>query len=165
MHTTIWGVVMQGRWEKLKQRGGISLFVLAVGLGIFFFVGSASQAPSGWGAAYAAGKPVTVQLSSSCRIETVGDGKSTGRCEGTKWTVDGRSHTGTLYAYGDDITRSADGALTFSGEAKALGDRAYGRPDTWLTVVHLGALGLAAIGILALLGSLVSVILPSRRTA
>ncbi|MGW7364485.1 hypothetical protein ACWGI8_13920 [Streptomyces sp. NPDC054841] len=156
---------MQGRWEKLKQRGGISLFVIAVGVGAFFFIGSASQAPTGWGAAYAFGKPVTVELPNSCRIETVGDGKSTGKCEGAKWTADGQARTGTLYALGDDIDRSGDGNLTFAGEAKALDDRAYGRPETWLTVVHLGALGVAGIGVLALLGSLVSVLLPSRRAA
>jgi hypothetical protein len=155
---------MQGRWEKLKQRGAISLFVLAVGVGVFFFVGSASQAPTGWGAAYAVAKPASaVELPSSCRIETVGDGKSTAKCDGAKWTAEGQSHTGTLYAYGDDIDNAADGALTFAGEAKSYGDRLYGRPDTWLTVVHLAAVGLAAIGVLALLGSLISVLLPSRR--
>ncbi|MFD7441458.1 hypothetical protein [Streptomyces sp. NPDC059909] len=156
---------MQGRWEKLKQRSGISLFVIAVGVGVFFFIGSASQSPSGWGAAYAFGKTVSVQLPSSCRIETVGDGKSTGKCEGAKWTADGQARTGTLYAYGDDIKRSGEGALTFAGEAKALGDRAYGKPDTWLTLVHLGALGVAGIGVLALLVSGVAALLPARRQA
>ncbi|MFD7229685.1 hypothetical protein [Streptomyces sp. NPDC059881] len=156
---------MQGRWEKLKQRSGISLFIIAVGLGLFFFVGSGSQKPTGWGAAYAFGTPATVDLASSCRIETIGGGKGTGRCEGVKWTAGGQSRTGTLYAFEDDIKRSADGDLTFAGEAKALGDRAYGRPESWMVVFHLAVLGVACLGVLALLGSLVAAALPTRRRA
>ena len=155
---------MQGRGEKLRQRASACLVLGAIAVGLFCFVGSASQKPVGWGAAYALGTAVTVDLPGSCRIETIGDDGSA-KCEGTRWTADGQAHTGTLFASSEDVRRGSDGSLSFTGEAKALGERAYGKPATWLTVFHLAALGVAALCVVALLVSLIAAALPTRRRA
>ncbi|MCJ1679279.1 hypothetical protein MTF65_18410 [Streptomyces sp. APSN-46.1] len=155
---------MAGRAEKFKQRATLSLVLTGIAAGVFFFVGSASQKPAGWGAAYAFATPVTVQLPSRCGVETFvrGDGRGTAVCERTVWTADGTAHTGTLYAYADEVKRDG-GQLTFTGEAKALGDRAYGKPETWETVLHLATLAVAALGVLGLLLSCVAAAFPARR--
>ncbi|MBW5481230.1 hypothetical protein [Streptomyces bambusae] len=157
---------MSARRESLKNRSALCLVVIGVAAGVFFLVGSASQQPAGWGAAYAFGSPATLQLPGRCGTETIvrgGDaGRSTVVCERTTWTVDGETRQGALYAYADQIERSS-GALTLKGEARVLGERAYGEPETWLTFVHLGALTLAAAGLLGLLGSVLVSLLPGRR--
>ncbi|MCB5178926.1 hypothetical protein [Streptomyces antimicrobicus] len=153
---------MSARWESLKNRATLCLLLVAVAAGVFFVVGSASQQPSGWGAAYAFGSPARLQLPARCGTETVSGGRGTVVCERTTWTVDGETHQGALYAYADQIERSS-GSLTLKGEAHVLADRAYGEPESWLTFVHLGALTLAATGLLGLLGSVVVALLPGRR--
>lgn len=45
------------------------------------------------------------------------------------------------YAYADEIARDGSGKPAYQGEARALGDRAYGKPALWITIVHLAALG------------------------
>ncbi|WP_162688885.1 MULTISPECIES: hypothetical protein [unclassified Streptomyces] len=154
------------RGQKFKNRASASLVLAGIGLAVFFFVGMASQQPTGWGAAYAFAEPVTVQLPSSCGVETVvgrsGSAKSTSKCGGTSWTADGKARTGTLYSYADDIGRDGSGKLAYKGEARALGDRAYGEPALWITVVHVTALAVAALGALALLVSLLAAALPQR---
>lgn len=144
---------MAGRGEKFKQRATLSLVLTAVALGVFLLIGSAGQSPTGWGAAYAAGTPVTVQLPSSCRVQTVSgsDGSGTAKCERASWTADGTARTGTLYALADDLKRDGGTTLTFTGEARALGDRVYGAPESWVTIVHLAALAAAALGVIGLL--------------
>uniref|UniRef100_A0AAU2JSD5 Uncharacterized protein n=1 Tax=Streptomyces sp. NBC_00049 TaxID=2903617 RepID=A0AAU2JSD5_9ACTN len=158
---------MAGRGEKFKQRATLSLVLTGVALGTFFFVGSASQKPTGWGAAYAFGAPATVQLPSRCGVETfVGsDGRGTGKCEGATWTADGTAHTGTLYAYADEIDRDGNGKLNFTGEARTLGDRAYGKPEAWETALHLGTLAVAALGLLGLLLSAAAALFAPRSRA
>lgn len=158
---------MAGRGEKFKQRATLSLVLTGIALGVFLLVGSAGQSPTGWGAAYAVGTPVTVQLPSSCRVQTVSgsDDSGTAKCERASWTADGTAHTGTLYALADDLQRDG-GAPAFAGEARALGDRVYGAPETWVTVVHLGTLAVAALGVLGLLlSALVALFTPRSRRA
>lgn len=158
---------MAGRGEKFKQRATLCLVLTAIAAGIFFFVGSASQKPAGWGAAYAFGSPATVELPSRCGTETFVRGGSgsrgTAKCDGTRWTAGGTSHTGTLYAYADEITKDGSGKLAFTGEARGLGDRLYGKPETWETALHLGTLGVAALGLLGLLLSAVAAPFGPRR--
>ncbi|MGR4884625.1 hypothetical protein ACIPUC_35175 [Streptomyces sp. LARHCF249] len=158
---------MAGRGEKFKQRATLCLVLTGIAVGVFFFVGSASQKPTGWGAAYAFGSPATVELPSRCGTETFVRGGSgsrgTARCEGTRWTADGAPRTGTLYTYADEITKDGSGKLAFTGEARALGDRAYGKPETWETALHLGTLGVAALGVLGLLLSVVAAAFGPRR--
>ncbi|MFJ7158378.1 hypothetical protein ACIQUQ_26040 [Streptomyces sp. NPDC101118] len=153
---------MSVRGEKLKGRATLSLVLVVIAAAVFFLIGSASQQPAGWGAAYAFGKPVTLELPTTCGTETIGSGRTTSACKGTKWTADGRERTGTLYAYRDQIDDSGS-ALTFKGEARALFGRAYGAPAAWLTWVHVGAVGLAALAVLILLVSLLLAAVPGRR--
>ncbi|MGW6707768.1 hypothetical protein ACWGDE_23160 [Streptomyces sp. NPDC054956] len=155
-------MVAATRGQKFKSRASACLVVAGIGLAAFFFVGMASQQPTGWGAAYAFAEPVTVQLPSRCGMETINSGRSTGKCEGTAWTADGKAHKGTLYSYADDIGRDGSGKLAYKGEARALGDRAYGKPELWLTIVHLAALGVAALGVLGVLLSVLAAALPQR---
>ncbi|MCP3820437.1 hypothetical protein NLX86_20760 [Streptomyces sp. A3M-1-3] len=153
--------------STIKGLAVLSLIITAIAVGVFFFFGSSSQKPTGWGAAYAFGTPVTVQLPSSCSIETIvgrgGGGSRSGKCEGSTWTADGKPVTGTLYAKADDLPRS-DGGRSFTGEARALGDRAYGEPETADTLLHLSLMGAAALGLLGLLGCGIAAILPARRS-
>lgn len=157
------------RAQKFKSRASAGLVLAGIGIAVFFFVGMASQMPAGWGAAYAFADPVTVQLPRSCGVETVvgrgGSSRSTGKCEGTAWTADGKSRTGTLYAYADEIGRDGSGKLAYEGEARALADRAYGKPALWITIVHLAALAVAALGLLVVLVAALAAALPQRNRA
>jgi hypothetical protein len=165
---------MQGRQRRAGplKLAKYNLFLAAVGLGFLFFFGSTSQQPTGWGAAYLAGTPVTVELPSSCDVETIVSGdsasRSTARCEGATWTADGGSRSGTLFAYSDDIDRSSNGELEFTGEARALGDQVYGRPESHVIVIHLTTLIAAGLGVLGVVvgvvGSVVATALRGRRT-
>ncbi|MEU9303885.1 hypothetical protein [Streptomyces sp. NPDC048269] len=171
------GDSVAARGEKFKQRATLSLVLAGLALGLFFYVGSASQKPAGWGAAYAFGTATTVELPSRCGTESFvrgggggGDGsgggggsRATAKCEGTRWTARGVAHTGTLYAYADQITRDGGGKLAFEGEARVLGDRAYGRPETWETALHLGTLALAALGLAGLPLSALAALFTRRR--
>ncbi|MFG2984065.1 hypothetical protein ACGFYQ_22890 [Streptomyces sp. NPDC048258] len=160
---------MAARGEKFKQRATLSLVLTGIAVFVFFFVGSASQKPAGWGAAYAFGTATTVELPSRCGTETFVRGGSgsgsrgTAKCEGTRWTAGGVAHTGTLYSYADQITRDGGGKLAFAGEARALGDRVYGKPETWETVLHLGTLALAALGLAGLLLASLTALFTRRR--
>ncbi|MFB7468093.1 hypothetical protein ACFCZ1_32170 [Streptomyces sp. NPDC056224] len=149
---------MAGRGKKFKQRATLSLLLMGIAAGVFLVVGSASQKPAGWGAAYAFGTSTAVELPARCRTETFvrkgggGSGsRATAKCEGARWTARGVSHTGTLYAYADQIERDGSDKLVFAGEARALRDRVYGKPETRETALHLGALALAAVGLAGLL--------------
>lgn len=158
------------RAQRFKNRATLGLVLTGVAAAAFFFVGMASQQPAGWGAAYAFAEPVTVQLPRSCGVETIvrggGSGRGTGKCEGTAWTADdGKARTGTLYSYADEIGRDGAGQLTYKGEARALADRAYGKPELWITIVHLAALGLAALGLAAVLFAALAAAVPGRRRA
>ncbi|MGP3686752.1 hypothetical protein ACTVZO_18925 [Streptomyces sp. IBSNAI002] len=145
---------MSGRGEKFKQRATLCLVLAGIAAGVFFFVGSGSQKPTGWGAAYAFGAPAGVELPSRCGTETFVRGGSgsrgTAKCEGTRWTAGGVPRTGTLYAYADEIGKDGGGKLVFEGEARALGDRVYGEPESWEKALHLTTLGLAALAVLGL---------------
>lgn len=169
MNTPFGGVVaVTTRMEKFKNRATLGLVLAGIGLAAFFFVGMASQQPAGWGAAYAFADPVTVQLPSSCGVQTVvsrggGSGRSTGKCEGAGWTAGGKARTGTLYSYADEIARDGSGKLAYKGEARALGDRAYGKPELWITIVHLAAAGVAALGVVVLLLAALGAMVPTRR--
>ncbi|MFD4242312.1 hypothetical protein ACFWP3_12055 [Streptomyces sp. NPDC058525] len=160
---------MAGRGEKFKQRATLCLVLIGIAAGVFFFVGSASQKPTGWGAAYAFGaSSAAVELPSRCGTETFVRGGSgsrgTAKCEGTRWTADGVSRTGTLYAYADEIGKDGSGKLVFEGEARGLGDRLYGKPEPWETALHLTTLGVAALAALALtLSTLAALFTPRRR--
>ncbi|MFG2820719.1 hypothetical protein ACGFX4_14975 [Kitasatospora sp. NPDC048365] len=157
---------MSNHRAKFRGRATTGLAVVAIAAGVFFFIGLASQQPAGWGAAYAFGSPTAVQLPKKCTTETISKGGSAGRsttvCEHATWTVDGTSHDGTLYAYADQIDRSAS-PVAFKGEPRVLGDRAYGEPEVWMTVLHLAALVVAALGLLGLLVSLALAAVPPRR--
>lgn len=157
---------MAARAQTFKNRATAGLVLMGIGLAAFFLIGMASQQPAGWGAAYAFGDPVTVQLPRSCGVETVvgrsGSSRSTGKCEGATWTADGKARTGTLYAYADEIARDGAGKLTYKGEARALGERAYGKPALWITIVHLVAVSVAALGLLGILVSALAAAVPQR---
>lgn len=169
MNTPFGGVVaVATRAQKFKNRATLGLVLAGIGLAAFFFVGMASQQPAGWGAAYAFADPVTVQLPRSCGVETIvrgggGSSRGTGKCEGTAWTADGKARTGTLYSYADEIARDGSGKLAYKGEARALGDRAYGKPELWITIVHLAAAGVAALGVVVVLFAALAAAVPGRR--
>ncbi|TNY37595.1 hypothetical protein [Thermomonospora catenispora] len=139
----------------LRELARLNLILLIAALVLFVGVGLPTDKPIGWGAAYVFGEPASVTSVGSCRSETVISGGSAGRsmgtCESATWTVDGKSRSGTLHAFADEIDDSSDD-LRFTGEAKALGGHAYGRPESWMIVFHLTTLAAAVIGALALLG-------------
>ncbi|MFE4260441.1 hypothetical protein [Streptomyces sp. NPDC056883] len=156
------------RAQRFKNRATLGLVLAGIGLAAFLFVGMASQQPAGWGAAYAFADPVTVQLRSNCGPMTVvgrsgGSGRAGATCEGVEWTADGKVRAGTLYSYADEIDRGGPDGPTYKGEARALGDRAYGKPTLWITIVHLATLGVAALGLAVLLFAALAAAVPGRR--
>ncbi|MCP3760003.1 hypothetical protein [Streptomyces sp. TBY4] len=154
------------RAQRFKNRATLGLVLTGIGIAAFFFVGMASQQPAGWGAAYAFADPVTVQLRSNCDSMVVvgrgGSGRASATCEAVQWTVDGKFRAGTLYTYADEIDRGGSGGPTYKGEARALGDRAYGKPELWITIVHLTALGVAALGLVVVLFAALAAAVPGR---
>ncbi|MFE4637647.1 hypothetical protein ACFRJ1_30315 [Streptomyces sp. NPDC056773] len=156
------------RAQRFKNRATLGLVLTGIGIAAFFFVGMASQQPAGWGAAYAFADPVTVQLRSNCDSMVVvgrggGSGRASATCEAVQWTADGKVfRAGTLYAYADEIDRGGSGGPTYTGEARALGDRAYGKPELWITIVHLAALGVAALGLAVVLFAALAAAVPGR---
>lgn len=169
MSTPFGGVVaVVTRAQRFKNRATLGLVLTGIGTAAFFFVGMASQQPAGWGAAYAFADPVTVQLRSNCGSMVVvgrggGSGRASATCEGVEWTAaDGKVRAGTLYAYSDEIDRGGSGGATYKGEARALGDRAYGKPELWITIVHLTALGVAALGLAVVLFAALAAAVPGR---
>ncbi|MFD6985611.1 hypothetical protein ACFWAX_33720 [Streptomyces sp. NPDC059956] len=57
----------------------------------------------------------------------------------------------------------SSGEVYFKAEGRVLGDRLYGRPVRWITVVHLAAPGVAALGVLVLLSAVPAAMTPARR--
>ncbi len=143
-----------------------NLILTGVAAAFFLLSGLFTQRPVGWEAAYVFGTPVTVELPSSCEIETIivqgSRGPSVGECEGATWTVDGQTRTGTLFSFAADIEREGY-QLVFTGEARALDNRVYGRPDRQGIVFALTELTAAGIGLLTLVGCGLTALLPERR--
>ncbi|MCP9964954.1 hypothetical protein LUW76_05665 [Actinomadura madurae] len=154
-------------WDGLFELAGRNLAVVGVAFAVFFFLLPGANRPLGWGAAYAFGASTAVEIHSSCEIETLvrggSVGRSTGKCEGATWTVDGRTRRGTLYASSDEIDRTSAGDPKFVGEAKAFGSRVYGRPGTSVIVLDLTLVTAAGTGVLVLLGCVVAAALSFRR--
>ncbi|WP_330334129.1 hypothetical protein OHS33_33250 [Streptomyces sp. NBC_00536] len=114
---------------------------------------------------YVRATPVTVTLGHSCKVPVMGSSGAT-TCEGARWTVDGRTVTGTLRPHNGEIHGGAlfyagpgTEPLSYSGRARALGDTAYSEPRLSQSVAALTTAALAGV---ALLGAAASAVLLRR---
>ncbi|MFJ7271264.1 hypothetical protein ACIQV3_32255 [Streptomyces sp. NPDC099050] len=152
------------RMRKFGKRVASGLALTGIGIGALFFFGMAPQLPTGWGVAFTFGdRVVDVRLPGSCEMHGRGRGKrDLMTCEGTRWTSDGQVRTGTLHS-NKVVYRDSTGPV-FKGEARVLGGRAYGRPDRWIVVLHLAAVGAAVVGVAVVLFAALGLVpAPARR--
>ncbi|MFF7205494.1 hypothetical protein [Streptomyces sp. NPDC008141] len=151
------------RARKFRNRVASGLALTGIGIGALFFFGMAPQLPTGWGAAFTFGdRVIDKRLPGSCEVRGGGpEGRDLMTCEGTRWwTSDGQVRTGTLHSY-EEIYYESTGPV-FKGEARVLCGRAYGRPDRWIVVLHLAAVGAAVLGVAVVLFAVLRLV-PARR--
>lgn len=117
------------------------------------FGGGARSAP--WVIGYhLQGTPVSVQLGSSCDTKSgIRSDEGAATCQRVRWTVNGRTHTGHLLANTTDIHGAGTKRLSFTGQARALEDTAYGKPGPATTITVITAAALLALSTLGFLTS------------
>ncbi|MGP9023078.1 hypothetical protein ACT1U9_32320 [Streptomyces sp. BR1] len=145
----------RGKADRLAGRAAACFVIGGLVLGALLIPG-VGNSPKGWGPAYAVGTPVAVELSGACDIRSVRTsskaGRSVARCADAEWTQDGTVRTGTLYAYGSDISGNREGRPSFTGEARAFRGRAYGRPTGLDLVMSFAVVSVLVLCLLGCIG-------------